>query len=341
MGKFFKLITVCMLMTAVILGYGSFVTSSSAALAAARTIKIAHTVAENPVHPYTVASVSFKEALERLSDGTITVDIYPGGQLGGDVDIFQSLQLGSIDSAILSTPVIANTTNVLVGVDMPFVFNGDYQFIYDILNGEAGKHLLSRLDEEVDGIRSLCFTHQAFRHIWTKNEISSLADLRGLKFRCMQTPVHIAIFKALGASPTAISYNDIYSSMQTGTIDAFEMDVFGAESNKFYEVCKNMLVSAHFNNAPILIFSKSVFDSFTDEQQGWIVKAADEAAKISMQRTVEEEGSYVKLMMEHGVKVKETDMTEWKAAVQPVIEQYKKDVPEVKYLMDIIAATEK
>lgn len=304
---------------------------------AVMTLKLAHTVAEDPNHPYTVASNAFKASLEELSGGTMKVDIYPGGQLGGDTDLFQALQMNNLDASVLSTPVIANTTNVLIGNDMPFIFNGDYDLLREVQGGETGQALLERLDEEVEGIKSVCFLYQPFRHIWTKEEISSLDDMKGLKFRCMQTPVHIDIFSALGSNPTAIAYNDIYSSMQTGTIDGFEMDVFGAESNKFYEVCKNMAISSHFNNSPMLILNEQMFDNLTEEQQGWVLQASQDAATASFEGTVNKEREFIeKMEKEHGVKVKQIDLTDWELAVQPVIDKYAAEVPEVQMMVDAI-----
>ena len=310
--------------------------TGSAATTEPITLKLAHTVAENPDHPYTVASNTFKESLEKLSGGTMKVDVYPGGQLGGDTDLFQALQMNNLDAAVLSTPVIANSTNVLIGFDMPFIFDGDYDLLHAVQGGETGQALLQELNDKVAGIKAVSFLYQPFRHVWTKNEINSLADIKGLKFRCMQTPIHIDIFSALGAKPTAIAYNDIYSSMQTGTIDAFEMDVFGAESNKFYEVCKNMAITAHFNNSPILILSKAMFDGLTEEQQGWVLQASQDAADASFETTVSKEKEFTQKMVDHGVKVKEIDLTEWKAAVKPVIDKYAAEVPEVQMVLDAV-----
>lgn len=298
-------------------------------------IKLAHTVAENPDHPYTIAANAFKEEMEQLSGGTVKVEIYPGGQLGGDTDILQALQLGSIDVAVLSTPVIANITNVLAVVDMPFIFNNDYNLLRKVEGGDIGAYLIKRLNEEVPGITALNFLYQPFRHVWSSRPVTRLADMKGLKFRCMQSPIHIAIFSALGASPTALAYNDIYSNMQTHTIDAFEMDVFGAASNKFYEVCKNMTLTGHFNNAPILIFSKKVFGSMTPNQQTWARKASLAAADASFQGTVKAEDHYLQLMKSYGVNIIKVDLTEWKEAVQKkVIDKYYVEIPEVRYVID-------
>ena len=297
-------------------------------------IKLAHTVAENPDHPYTIAANTFKDEMQEFSGGTVKVEVYPGGQLGGDTDILQALQLGSIDVAVLSTPVIANITNVLAAVDMPFIFNNDYNLLRKVEGGEIGDYLIKHLNEKVPGIMALNFLYQPFRHVWSSRPVTRLADMKGLKFRCMQSPIHVAIFSALGASPTALSYNDIYSNMQTHTIDAFEMDVFGAASNKFYEVCKNMTLTGHFNNSPILIFSKKVFDSMTPEQQTWARKATLAAADASFEGTVKAEDHYIQLMRSYGVNVIKVDLNEWKVAAQKVIDKYYAEVPEVRYVID-------
>src|SRR5690606_24312394 len=111
-------------------------------------------------------------------------------------------------------------TNVLIGVDMPYLFANDYDVLWEAQTGEPGKKLLSRLEEET-GVKALSFVFQPFRHFYTNKEIKSIDDFKGMKLRSMETPIHMAIYSAMGASPVTMPYNDIYSAMQQGTIDAF------------------------------------------------------------------------------------------------------------------------
>lgn len=297
------------------------------------TLRYSHTVAEQEGHPWTVATNTFKETLEELSGGTIMVENYPGGQLGGDTDLLDSVQLGTLDIGMISSGTIANVTNCLAGIDMPFIFDGDYEYYHEVLSGEIGQHLLDRLAEDVEAVVPLGYAYQAWRHLWSENGIYEISDMKGLKTRCMQSPIHIDIFQALGATPTALPYNDIYSNMQTGTIDGFEMDAAGAINSNFFEVCKHMTYSAHFTNTPVILFSRKVWDTMSEEQRGWIKAAAYEACEASYIAAVSTEESYIEQLKAEGVEVIEVDLTPFQAAVADMIQKYCDSNGDVDYLV--------
>lgn len=305
------------------------------------TLRYSHTVAEQEGHPWTVATNTFKETLEELSGNTIIVETYPGGQLGGDSDLLDSVQLGTVDIGMISAGTLANVSTCLAGIDMPFIFDGDYDYYHTVLSGEIGQHLLDRLAEDVPSLVPLGFAYQAWRHIWAENGVYKLEDMKGLKLRCMQSSIHIDIFSALGATPTALPYNDIYSNMQTGTIDGFEMDAAGAINSNFAEVCKYMTYSAHFTNTPIILFSTKVWDTLTEEQQEWVRQAAYEACEASYVAAVSTEEEYINELKEQGVEIITIDLEPFQEAVEGVIEKYCSTNADVKYLIDEMAKIER
>lgn len=313
----------------------------SANAAAAKKMRLAWTVARQDDHPYTVAAETFKKVVEEQTKGSVQIDLYPGGQLGADADIFQAIQLGNIDVAVLSAPVIAGTTKVLAGTDMPYIFDNDYDLMYKAESGEPGKKLLKRLEEEVKGVKALTFVYQPFRHFFSKKEIKTLADMKGMKLRCMQSPVHIDIFKALGTTPTPTPYTEVYTSMQSGTIDGFESDVVGANASKFYEVAKYITVSGHFNNAVVLLMSQKAFIAGSSDEQKAFQAAAEEAAKASLATTKSANEKNMQIMKDKGVKINTVDMAEFVAAEKPVIEKYSSQIPEVKEFVDAVMAMKK
>lgn len=298
------------------------------------TLRFSHTVAEQEGHPWTVATNTFKETLESLSGGSIIVETYPGGQLGGDTDLLDSVQMGTLDIGMISSGTIANVSQALAGIDMPFVFNGDYALYHDTLAGEVGQHLLERLEEDVPAVKPMGFVYQAWRHLWAKDGVYKLEDMKGLKVRCMQSPVHIDIFSALGATPTALPYNDIYSNMQTGTIDGFEMDAAGAINSNFFEVCKHMTYSAHFTNTPIILFSTKVWDTLTAEQQDWIRQAALAACEASYEAAVSTEDSYIAQLEQEGVEITYVDLKPFQDATADLIERYCNENADVAFLVE-------
>lgn len=303
-------------------------------------MRLGWVVAFQEDHPYTVAAVTFAKVVKEKTNGRIEFDLFPGGQLGGDRDMFEAIQLGTLDAGVISAPVVAAFTKVLVGTDMPYIFNNDYDLMYKAEAGEPGKKLLKRLEQETK-VKALTFTFQPFRHFHTTKEIKSLADMKGLKLRAMQTPVHIDIFKALGANPTPIPYTEVYTSMQTGTIDGFESDVIGSNASKFYDVTKYITISGHFNNAVILVMSPKTWDKLSPEDQKIMQEAADAAAKASLDITKAANDKYMKVMQDKGVKINKIDLKEFIEAEKPVIEKYSKEIPEVKEFVDAVMQMQK
>ena len=305
--------------------------------ASEQTLKLAWTVAYDENHPYTVAAETFKQYVEEKTEGRITVELFAGGQLGGDSEMLEMLQMGTLDVAVTSTPTVANFTDVLVGCDMPFIWQNDLEAMYNVLTeGEEGRKLLDRMQEEINVV-GVSFLYQPFRHIFTNKEITSIDDLKGLKFRCMQTPVHQEIFSAMGMSPMSLAYNDIYSAMQQHTIDGFESDAVGAVTSKFYEVSQYMTISGHFNNTMVLLMSDKAYSGVSAEDQAIIMEAGAEAAKASYDCAVAQDEVAIQTLKDNGMTVCEIDMQPVYDAVAPVIEKYSTEIPEVA---ELVAAAE-
>ena len=298
-----------------------------------KTLRLAWTVAYDENHPYTVAAETFKKYVEEKTEGRITVELYAGGQLGGDSEMLEMLQMGTLDVAVTSTPTVANFTNVLVGCDMPYIWQNDLSAMYSVLTeGDTGRNLLKRMQEEIDVV-GVSFLYQPFRHIFTNKEITTIGDLNSLKFRCMQTPVHQEIFTAIGINPVSLAYNDIYSAMQQGTIDGFESDAVGAVTSKFYEVSKYLTISGHFNNTMVLLMSSSAYNGVSADDQAIIMEAGAEAAKASYDCSIAQDDAAIQTLQDNGMTICEIDMQPLYDAVQPVIDKYSADIPEVAELV--------
>ncbi|CEP66503.1 TRAP dicarboxylate transporter [Moorella glycerini] len=302
-----------------------------------KKMRLGWVVARQDDHPYTVAAETFAKVVKEKTNGKIQFDLYPGGQLGGDRDMFEAIQMGNLDAGVISAPVIAGFTKVLVGADMPYIFNNDYDLMYKAESGPAGQKLLQRLEEEAS-VKALSFVYQPFRHFFTNKPIKGLDDMKGLKLRCMETPVHIDIFKALGTNPTPMPYNDVYTAMQTGTIDGFESDVIGANASKFYEVSKYVTISGHFNNAVVLLMSQKAWGQLSPDEQKAVQEAAQEAAKASLDISKKANEKYMQVMKDKGLTINEIDLKPFIAATQPVIDKYAAQIPEVKEFVAAVKA---
>lgn len=298
------------------------------------TIKFGYVVQYNPDHPYTYVAEKFANLIKEKSHGRIKVELFPGGQLGGDRDMFEALQLGTLDAGCISTPVVAGFSNSLIGLDLPWLFDGNLDFMYEILSGPMGEKLAKRVEEDTK-VKLLAFSYQPFRHFWSKKPLKSVDELKGLKFRVMETPVQVDTFSALGTAPTPLPYGDIYTAMQMGTIDAFECDVMGVYTSKFYEVSKYMTNSGHTNNVPALFMSLKKWESLSSEDQNIVLDAAKEATQATKDFSKTITDKYIEKLKSEGVTFGEfNDANKLKELTKGVYDKYMQKDPIIKELVE-------
>lgn len=179
--------------------------------------------AERSGHALSEAAYTFKEQVEALSNGSITVDLYPAAQLGDATSMLTQVEAGTLESCMsVSNGQFATSYYPDLGfLDIPFMFESS-QEAYDLLNpeGEFFQDLQSDIAEKT-GIRPLVFFNEGLRHITnSKHEIKTPEDLQGLKIRTMNVTAHMKMFETLGAQPTNVSWNELYTALQTGLSDA-------------------------------------------------------------------------------------------------------------------------
>lgn len=229
---------------------------------AQQTLRFAHfSSTEDPNH---VAALRFKELLEAETDGRYTVDIYENSQLGGEVDVVEGIQLGTVDVSPPSAAVLANVVTEMNILNMPFLFR-DWPHYEAVLEGEFFDAIVEVA--AADGIRILGFMTTGPRHIMTKFPVESMADLAGKKIRTVQNPVHVATFTAFGANATAIAYPEVYGALQTGVVDGGDAANTNYYTAKFYEVAPYWAqVSWLFYSNP-LVMSEDAFQALSPEDQ--------------------------------------------------------------------------
>ena len=283
--------------------------------------RLAWGVNYDPAHPYTAAATTFAETLYERSNGKIVCVYYPSAQLGDDASALEQVMLGTLDVQVVSTPFTSAFTDTLYPVDLPYVFDGDLTMTYDILSSEIGQKMLDACSEDL-GIKCLSWCYQPYRDFYTNKKIESAADLKGLKMRAMPNPLHQDAFSAMGMNPTTTSFNEIYTLMQQGGIDGWDSDPIGIITGGFYEVVHYVTVSGHFNNEVMLDMSQNAWDRLTEEQQGWVLEAAQAAGKASYETSMEQAEKRYAEMVEHGMEIIEIDLEPLKEACRPVVEKY-------------------
>ena len=280
---------------------------------------------------------AFAETMAELSGGTITINLKPAGALGGERDVIEGLQIGTVDLAISSTGPIGNFVPDVYALDFPFLFAG-YDQAHAVLDGPIGQGLLDEFQEHE--LVGLAWGENGFRNV-TNNilPINTPEDLEGLKLRTMENRVHIAAFEAAGASPTPMSWTEVLTSLAQGTIDGQENPIPVLVANNMWEIQKYVTLTQHVYSPAVVVMSKGRWDGLTEEQQGWFVAAGQAAAAATRATVAENEANGVALLRENGMEVIESvDSAAFAAAVQPAYEQFAEEMGVADLIAEIQAA---
>lgn len=280
--------------------------------------KAGHSVAES--HPYHLGLVKFAEIVKEKTDGKIQVEIYANAQLGNERDMIEGLQLETIDFVVSSTGPMSNFVPEIGVVDLPFLFR-NREHAYAVLDGPIGQNLLKKFEEKQ--IMGLAFWENGFRHLTnSKHPVNTPDDVKGLKLRTMENPVHMEAFKALGAAPTPMAWSEVFTALQQKTIDGQENPIPIIYNQKIYEAQKYLALTGHFYSPSLLLMSKASFDKLTAEEQGVIQKAAVEAANYERGQIKAQEDEQVDKLKAEGMEITEPDHTAFQEATQSVYDKF-------------------
>ena len=249
-----------------------------------------------------VAADIFGETLARVSKGAMGIDQFPGGQLGGDVQLLQKIMTGDLDLTLNST---ANSTTVApqsAVMSLNYIFRSEEHLQRVIADPAISAAMREMYAATVKDGHVLALATLGLRNLYGKKEIHSVADLRGLKVRVQATPTEDAIFAAYGAQTVHMPFSAIYTSIQTGTVDMAENGVNIYQQNKHYEVAPVMSLSQHEANNIVIWVSDKLWRSLTDEQKGWMQQAADEVSRQQPARALALDRQSLTLLQRMGVK---------------------------------------
>ncbi|WP_316858646.1 DctP family TRAP transporter solute-binding subunit [uncultured Cohaesibacter sp.] len=239
-----------------------------------------------------VASVSGKEAgqlfkkiVEEETNGAVKVNLFPDNQLGDDRVAVESTIFGDIDIAVSATSPLATIFSDFYLFDTPYIFLSPEQ-AYAGLDGPAGKAILESLAGK--DLKGLAFWENGFRNFTSKNKkVSVPDDLVGMKVRTMENDVHLAAWKALGASPTPMAGTELFTALQQGTVDAQENSLGVIDGLKFNEVQNYLTTTQHVYTPYVVVMNLDKFNSLTEDQQAIIEKAAKQSTDFQRKRSGE------------------------------------------------------
>jgi len=279
-----------------------------------------------PGHPIVLGMDKFAALVNQKSGGKMTVKLFPGSQLGGDVEAMSGVQGGTIDFTSMNSGILQNQVKEFALVDFPFLFDSPKE-ADAVMDGPVGKALADKLPAK--GLISLAYWELGFRNLTdSKRPVTKADDIVGLKLRVIQSPIYVDTWKALGANPVPMAFAEVYSGLEQKTIDGQENPVTVILANKLNEVQKYLALTRHVYNPQSVLMSKKTWDRMSKEEQDIIVAAAKESTVY--QRQVSRDASEKALVeLRKTMEVTEippAEMTKIRAKVKPVVDKYTAEV---------------
>lgn len=234
-------------------------------------LKIGHVVTETGGEH--LGSVKFAELLDKKSGGAIQLQIFPNGQIGGNREMIESMQVGALDMALPALPALGGFTDKTKVFDLFYLFDDNKQ-AEKVLDGPVGQEVAKAV--EAANIKIISWWTQGFRETTANREIRKPSDLKGLKIRVMENPLHIEAWNMLGASAIPMAFSEVLTSLQQGVLDAQENPYQNIVNSGFHTVQKFIIETHHLYGPLPVVVSKIVWDKLTAEQQKIILEAAEE-----------------------------------------------------------------
>lgn len=267
------------------------------------------------------AAQTFKDAVEKATSGEIQVTLYPGGQLGGEVQILEGLKAGTIEAYIGTSGAMSNFVPELGIVDLPYLWRG-YDHAFGILDGWLGDEL--RTAAEASGFHILGFWPAGRRDVYGNVAIETPDDMRGVKIRTLQTPVYVAAFEAFGAVPTPMAWPETYGALQQGVIDASETALSAMIAASQDEVVKYISLTGHGLTIANFTVASEWFNGLTESQQKAIVEAEKTARKQAIELERKGFDAAIDTLKQEGKTILEPDAAAFqKIVVEKVYSQFK------------------
>jgi tripartite ATP-independent transporter DctP family solute receptor len=292
-----------------------------AASAADYTFKVGH--AASSTHAFNTGVEMFAEAVAEKTGGKVAIEVFGDRQLGDDKQLLEGVQLGTIDGALVSSPIfpLAAGAAAFDALQLPFVVPS-YDALSAALSGPVGQKLLDSLDAK--GMKGLSFYEAGQRHFLSREKpVKTLADFEGLKTRIVPIPLHKATWEAVGTNPVGMPYGEVYSGLETGVIDAVEINLSSVESENLFQNAKEVTLTGHYFWPGVLVWNKAKFDALPEDIQAALVEAGKETIAKQYAFVKEDEARVAKALQEKGVTINELeDLEAMRAKTAPVVEEW-------------------
>ncbi|MHB1124613.1 MAG: TRAP transporter substrate-binding protein [Ramlibacter sp.] len=290
--------------------------------AAAQTVmKISISTAQNSHQG--IAIDTFAKEVEKRTNGRYKIQTFYNGALGGERESIEAVQLGTQELAFSSTGPVPNFVPETKILDVPFLFR-DKAHARAVLDGPIGQDLLKKFESK--GFKALGWAENGFRHMTnSKRPVNTPEDLKGLKMRTMENPVHIAAYKGFGIVTTPMAFPEVFTALQQGTVDGQENPLSVIIAAKFDQVQKHLSLTGHVYSPAIWVMNKAAFEKLSAADKKAFLEAAKEGTKANRARVDEDDAKGVADLRSKGMSVVENvDKARFVKALAPVNAEFEK-----------------
>lgn len=301
-----------------------------------RTIILAH--AMHLTHPVSVAMEYMAEYVDEFSDGQLRIKIYPTGQLGGERELLELIQIGTIGMTKVSAGALENIVPEMRVFSLPYLFR-DSEHADNVLWGEVGEELLATGDKY--RLKGIAYYDAGSRSLYTVDRmVTTPDDLAGMKIRVMPSAMATNLIRTLGASPTPLAYGELYTAFQGGIVDAAENNPPSFYTSRHYEVCEYYILNEHTTIPDVLVLGTHVWDSLNDQEREWLQQAVDQSVELQRElwkESVEESYSVVESA---GVEIIHPDKEPFREWLQPMHDDFRQNNPDLYQWVERIREVE-
>lgn len=266
----------------------------------------------------------FKEEVEKLSGGSIKIDLQASGVLGSENDVLDTMLGGggTIDiSRISAFALTSYGGQKSMLLSLPYTFVSREHF-WNFATSDLAQEFLKEPSENGSGVRGLFYGEEGFRHFFTVEEISGMDSFKGMKLRVSNDPIMNGLVQGLGASPTVVSFGELYSALQTKVVDGAEQPIANYKSNAFPEVAPYMILDGHTLGAIQVIITDAAWNKLSEEQQKILMEAGKVASEYNRSISEGKENEVLEQLKADGVHIIDVDdKTPWQNAVKAVIDE--------------------
>ena len=290
-----------------------------------KTIVLAH--AMHLSHPVSIAMDSMAQYVQDYSNGQLNIKIYPTGQLGGERELLELVQIGTVGMTKISGASLENIVPPIKVYSLPYLFR-DKEHMENVLWGKVGDELL--IEGEKYMLKGLGYYDAGQRSFYTiDHPILKPKDLAGLKIRVQPSVMAMNLIRRFGGSPTPLSYGELYTAFQGGIVDGAENNPPSFYTSRHYEVTNYYVLNEHTAVPDIVVINTKLWESLSDQEKEWLQRAMDKSVKFQRELWRNFVKESLQQVREAGVEVIEPDKEPFRNQVQPIYDQIRKNEPEL------------